>query len=270
MEKVRFDCWKDGKKRALTISYDDGVFQDRRLVEIFNKYGIRGSFHLNSGLLDEESGRTVSSAEIATLYAGHEVSAHSLTHPFLERVSTAEVVHEILEDRRLLEAACGYPVRGMSYPMGTYNDAVVQMLPTLGIRYARTTKATRKFEVPNDFLLWHPTAHHNDEQLFELLEKFQKNTYPMPLFYLWGHSYEFDRNDNWDRIEQFCKEASGKEDTWYATNIEIYDYVMALRALEFSADRSMVYNPTATDVWVRYNHESIKIPAGQLVRLEEN
>ena len=204
MEKVRFDCWKDGKKRALTMSYDDGVFQDRRLVEIFNKYGIRGSFHLNSGLLDKES--TVSTAEIATLYAGHEVSAHSLTHPFLERVSTAEVVHEILEDRRLLENACGYPVRGMSYPMGTYNDAVVQMLPTLGIRYARTVKATRKFEVPNDFLLWHPTAHHNDEQLFELLEKFKKSPYPMPLFYLWGHSYEFDRNDNWDRIEQFCEQ----------------------------------------------------------------
>ena len=125
MEKVRFDCWKDGKKRALTMSYDDGVFQDRRLVEIFNKYGIRGSFHLNSGLLGEESGRTVSATEIATLYAGHEVSAHSLTHPFLERVSTAEVVHETLEDRRRLEAACGYPVRGMSYPMGTYNDSVV-------------------------------------------------------------------------------------------------------------------------------------------------
>ncbi len=268
MEKVRFDCWKDGKKRALTMSYDDGVFQDRRLVEIFNKYGIKGSFHLNSGLLDRES--TVSTAEVATLYAGHEVSAHSLTHPFLERVSAAEVVHEILEDRRLLEDACGYPVRGMSYPMGTYNDAVVQMLPTLGIRYARTVKATRKFEVPNDFLLWHPTAHHTDEQLFELLEKFQKCTYPMPLFYLWGHSYEFDRNGDWDRIEQFCEKAAGMEDTWYATNIEIYDYVMALRALEFSADRSMVYNPTATDVWVRCNHENVKIPAGKLTRLGTN
>ena len=268
MEKIRFDCWKDGKKRALTMSYDDGVLQDRRLVEIFNKYGIKGSFHLNGGLLDRES--TVSAAEIATLYAGHEVSAHSLTHPFLERVSAAEVVHEMLEDRRVLEGACGYPVRGMSYPMGTYNDAVVQMLPTLGIRYARTVKATGKFVVPNDFLLWHPTAHHNDERLFELLEKFQKNTYPMPLFYLWGHSYEFDRNDNWDRIEKFCEQAAGMEDTWYATNIEIYDYVMALRALEFSADRSMVYNPTATDVWVRCNHENVKIPAGKLTRLDTN
>ena len=265
MEKVRFDYWKDGKKRALTMSYDDGVAQDRRLIEIFNRHGIRASFHLNAGLLDGP--HTVCSEEVAPLYAGHEVSSHSLTHPFLERVSTAEVVHEILEDRRILESLCGYPVRGMSYPMGTYNAEVLKALPTLGIRYARTTKSTEKFGLPDDFLQWHPTCHHDSEKLFELLEKFKANKYPMPLFYVWGHSYEFDRKDNWAHIERFCAEAGGMEDTWYATNIEIYDYVMALRALEFSADRSLVYNPTATDVWVRCNHECVKIPAGETVRL---
>ena len=268
MNEIRFSCWKDGKKRALTMSYDDGVTQDRRLIDIFNKYGIRGSFHLNGGLLDKDS--TVCTEEIPTLYAGHEVSAHSLTHPFLERVSCAEVVHEILEDRRVLEAACGYPVRGMSYPMGTYSDAVVQALPTLGIRYSRTTKATGKLNPPDNFLLWHPTCHHKDEKLFEYLEKLNATTHPMPLLYVWGHSYEFDRNDNWDLIERFCEKAGGNEDIWYATNIEIYDYVSALRALEFSADRSMVYNPSATDVWVRINHENVKIPAGKLTRLWAN
>ena len=267
MEKIRFDCWKDGKKRALTMSYDDGVVQDRRLVEIFNRYGIRGSFHLNAGLLDKPS--TVAAEEVAALYAGHEISSHSLTHPFLERVSTAEVLHEILEDRRILESLCSYPVRGMSYPMGTDNTEVLKVLPTLGIRYARTTKTTEKFIVPDDFLQWHPTCHHDNEKLFELLEKFKANKYPLPLFYVWGHSYEFDRKDNWARIERFCAEAGGMEDTWYATNIEIYDYVMALRALEFSADRTLVYNPTATDVWVRCHHESIKIPAGATVCLAQ-
>ena len=267
MDKIRFNCWKDGKKRALTMSYDDGVVQDRRLVEIFNKYGIRGSFHINGGLLDEKD--TISIDEVATLYKGHEVSSHSLTHPFLERVSQAEVVHEILEDRRVLENACGYPVRGMSYPMGTYNDEVVKMLPMLGIKYARTTHATRKLTHPNNFLEWHPTCHHKDEKLFDLLKSFRETSHPMPLFYVWGHSYEFDHHENWDLIERFCAEASGDPDTWYATNIEIYDYMMALRALEFSADRSMIYNPTATDVWVRYDHKSIKIPAGETVCLEK-
>lgn len=266
MEKVRFDYWKDGKKRALTMSYDDGVFQDRHLVEIFNKFGIRGSFHLNAGKLDGEN--KVRLDEVSSLYAGHEVSSHSLTHPFLDRVSAAEVVREILEDRRVLEGACGYPVRGMSYPYGTYNDGVLRLLPTLGIRYSRTTNSTLKLGIPNDFLQWHPTCHHNNEKLFDLLEKFKGYKHPLPLLYVWGHSYEFDNDNNWDRIEKFCAEAAGQEDTWYATNIEIYDYVMALRALEFSADRSVVYNPTATDVWIRVDQECVRIPAGQVTRLD--
>ena len=90
------------------------------------------------------------------------------------------------------------------------------------------------------------------------------------MLYVWGHSYEFDRNENWDLIERFCAEASGIEDCWYATNIEIYDYVMALRALEFSADRDMVYNPTATDVWIKVDGEACMIPAGKLTRLGAN
>ena len=106
--------------------------------------------------------------------------------------------------------------------------------------------------------------------MFELLEKFKKSNTPLALFYIWGHSYEFTKDNNWGVIEEFCSTAGGDPDVWYATNIEIYDYVMALRALSFSADRTMVYNPTATDVWVRYNHQSIKIPAGELVRLEGN
>jgi peptidoglycan/xylan/chitin deacetylase (PgdA/CDA1 family) len=119
MEKIRFDCWKDGKKRALTMSYDDGVLQDRRLVEIFNKYGIRGSFHLNSGLLDRES--TVSAAEVATLYAGHEVSAHSLTHPHLPEQNDEEIIRQVEEDRLALSELCGYEVVGFAYPCGGKN-----------------------------------------------------------------------------------------------------------------------------------------------------
>lgn len=40
----------DGKKKALTLSYDDGVEQDRRLVEILNRYGIKATFNINSGV----------------------------------------------------------------------------------------------------------------------------------------------------------------------------------------------------------------------------
>ena len=88
----------------------------------------------------------------------------------------------------------------------------------------------------------------------------------MPLFYVWGHSFEFPRDNNWERFEDFCKAASGDPDVWYATNIEIYDYVMALRALRFSADRTMVYNPTATDVWIDVEKQTVHCPAGKITK----
>ena len=263
--KIRFNYYKNAKKKALTVSYDDGRSFDARLAHLFDLHGIRGTFHLNGGKLDCE--HYLSRDEVATVLARHEVSCHSLTHPFLERVSNMEVTHEILEDKRILEGVCGYPVRGMSYPYGTYSDKLIAQLRVLGMRYSRTTKATEKFVIPEDFMEWHPTCHHNSPKLFELLEKFKEYKYPMPLFYVWGHSYEFDRDNNWELIEKFCREAGGDDDVWYATNIEIYDYVTALRALEFSTDRTMVYNPAATDVWIAVDDAPVMIAAGATVHL---
>ena len=41
-----------GKRKALTLSYDDGVEQDIRLIENMKQHGLKGTFNLNSGLHD--------------------------------------------------------------------------------------------------------------------------------------------------------------------------------------------------------------------------
>ena len=104
----------------------------------------------------------------------------------------------------------------------------------------------------------------------ELLESFiTADPYPARtmLFYLWGHSYEFDNNDNWDVIEKFAERAGGNSDVWYATNIEIYDYVQAYQALRVSVDESIVHNPTATKVWFCHNGTTYAIEGGQTLTL---
>ena len=260
---IRFNCYKDGKHKVMTMSYDDGRIHDLRLLEIFNQYGIKGSFHLNSDKLGKD--RYVSPEQIAA-YEGHEISVHSLTHPFLERISDEELVNEIVEDRKNLETLCGYPVRGMSYPFGTCTSELIGKLRTLGMQYARTVKSTGNFNLPADFMEWHPTAHHCDPKLMERLDKFKAFKHPMPLFYLWGHSYEFPDMDNWHVIENFCAAAANDPDVWYATNIEIFDYVTAMRGLRFSADRTMVYNPSATDVWVDVDHTPVCCAAGKVTK----
>ena len=271
--KVGFNLYKDGKHKALTMSYDDGQVHDIRLLEIFNKYGIKGTFHLNSGKLDDEAGKFLTSEQVATKFDGHEISVHSLTHPYLERVSDEEIVHEIVEDRKNLERLCAYPVRGMSYPFGTYDTQLIGKLRVLGMQYSRTIKSAGvwsspdDFKIPDDFMQWHPTCHHADAKLFDYLEAFKRCKRAMPLFYVWGHSFEFPRGDGWARIEEFCAKAGGDPDVWYATNIEIYDYITALRTLRFSADRSMVYNPSATDVWVDVDGRAVACPAGKVTKL---
>ncbi len=248
------------------MSYDDGREYDRQLVEIFNKYGVKGTFHLNAGVLGAD--RYITKEEVPTLFAGHEVSSHMLTHPFPDRLPQIEVIHECLKDRAELERLCGYIVRGMSYPFGRYSPEAINALKTCGIEYSRTTE-NGGFGLPSDFMLWHPTCHHS-ANIIEKLKDFEGNRWsPMGLFYIWGHSYEFPQAEgSWEMMDEFCKRASESEsDFWFATNIEIVDYVNALRALRFSADKTIVYNPTAIDVWIGVDYQPVKIPAGQTVKL---
>lgn len=258
-----------GKPKCLTLSYDDGNTSDRRLVEIMNRYGIRGTFHLNSSKLGGE--KYISAEEIADLFKGHEISAHSVTHPFLERIPLPRATKEMLDDRENLEKLAGYPVRGMSYPFGTYNQAVLDMLPAVGIEYARTVQSTNGFTIPENFLLWHPTCHHKDA--LSLIEGFTGNSwssrYGGALFYVWGHSYEFADHNNWELIEKFCEKVSNLPEVWYATNIEIVDYVNAMRNLRFSVDATMVYNPSAQNVWFtdKESEKIIEVPAGKQLSL---
>ncbi len=266
--RVQANVYPGGKRLALTMSYDDGRDFDRRLVEIFNRYGVKGTFHLNSGKLGMPG--YVTAEEVADLYAGHEVSVHTLTHPFLEQTATEELVYEVMEDRRNLEALVGYPVRGMSYPFGTYNQKVIEQLRALGIVYSRTTKATNGGGIPDDFLTWHPTCHHNGDimKLLGSLSDYTKK-WPGRILYIWGHSYEFPRDDTWGKIEAFCAAVAGREDIWFATNIEIYDYVMAQRAMVLNADRTMAYNPSAISVWLLVDGVPVECKSGVVTRLGE-
>lgn len=247
MARIILDCFPGGRHKALTMSYDDGVVQDRRLAAIFNQHGIRGTFHLNSGLLNTK-GR-IDAAEVAELYRGHEVSVHGVRHHYPTRLDRESLIAELYEDRRALERLVGYPVRGMSYAYGDYDDRVVAQLPALGIEYARTTRLDPGYGLPADFLRWTPTCHHRD-CLARGKEFLSAPDRQGPrLLYVWGHSYEFDNNNNWAEIEQFCRDLGGQATIWYATNIEIVDYVNAMRNLRIAVDESAVYNPSGLEIW---------------------
>lgn len=224
----------NGKLKAVTFSYDDGVTQDERLIRLFNKYGLKCTFNLNHDLLGRDGsllreGVTVNHTKIARdrvrgVYEGHEVATHSLTHPYLTRLSDDEVVREVEEDRIRLSELVGYEVVGHAYPMGDCDVRVARLLENhTGVKYARTVRSTYKYDEQTDLYLFDPTVYHHREmdEMFALGEQFLSLKTDKPqLLYVWGHAYEFDIRDEWRRFEEFLEMISGREDVFYGTNSE--------------------------------------------------
>ena len=267
---ITFDIFNEGKRKAVTMSFDDGHVQDERLVELFNKYGIKGTFHLNSGLFGFVSPvtnrRRLTEDRVRELYKGHEVACHSTAHDTLTQLPTQNIAIDVLEDRRHLEELCGYAVRGMSYPNGAYDQRVIDALRSCGIEYCRTVGKGGSF-LPDDFLAWHPSCHYSEA--LPLAQGFAKNHRKGRLLYIWGHGFEIEETEfDWEYTEELCRVlASDKDNTWFATNIEILDFVNAQRSLKISVDNKVVYNPSACRVWFRYNGEPVSIEGGETVRL---
>ena len=272
-----FYRYPNGLRKALTLSYDDGVEQDIRLMEILDKHGVRCTFNLNSGCYAAEGTtypkghihRRMSESQVKALYSNpnHEVAAHCLTHASLTELTPSQIAHEVLADRENLEKMFGGLVRGLAYPFGTYSDKVVEALKATGTAYARTVVSTNDTSIPQDWLRLHPTCHHNAPNLMQLADRFINDPvgWGSRLFYLWGHSYEFEANDNWQVIEKFCEKIGGRDDIWYATNIEIVDYINACRAVHVSADGQTLHNPTATPVWFEDKGKCVCIMPGKTV-----
>ena len=266
-----------GLPKALTLSYDDGVEQDEKLIEIAEKYGLKGTFNINSGCIPPEGvayapgtiHRRMPLKRLKEAYAksSWEIAAHAYTHASLVGLPGNIATEEVLRDRKELEEIFGTVIRGFAYPYGAYDDSSVAILKNCGICYARTVNATHDFHLPQDWLRLAATCHHNDPELMNLANKFVgiKGWWDPMLFYVWGHSYEFEARNNWEVIEEFARTVSGKDDIWYATNIEIYDYCEAFSRLRFNTAMTMCVNPTASDLWFAYGNREVHVPAGQTI-----
>lgn len=246
-----------GRAKVLTFSYDDGVSADIRLIEIFRKNGMKGTFNLNSNMFGHVSKRRrLTIEEALEVYTPDvcEVACHSANHPLLTDYDPINVWNEVYEDRKNLENIFGRQIHGMAYPFGNRysGDTVVQILKNAGIYYSRSCVATKGFDMSTDWLRLPTTCHHNAANLMELAESFLTvNTSRMPkVFFVWGHSYEFDEADNWHVIEEFCEKLGHKDDIWYATNIELYYAWLDFSRLEISADRKSIHNPSCRSVWI--------------------
>ena len=281
-----FMRYPQGKTKALTFSYDDGVPQDKRLAEIFDKYGMKATFNFNCEYMREVN-FTKEQIKEYFLSKGHEIAVHGANHRANGNLRPIEGIKDVLDCRIELEAKCERIIRGMAYPdtgitqmgnFGTYEE-IKGYLKNLDIAYSRTLGGdNNSFMLPSDFHAWMPSVHHNNPKIMEFIDEFLKIDYSINayharriprLLYIWGHSYEFDEKKNWEHIEEICEKLSNKEDIWYATNIEIYDYVEAYKRLLYSADGHRIYNPTLFTIWLDIDRKLYNVKSGETIFIEK-
>lgn len=268
-----------GRKKVFTISFDDNITQDERLIEWMKKYGIKGTFNLIPGWFAREDavfpeGETyinVTEKKALEIYNDEhvEVANHGFTHTKMTSLPPLQMMDEIIKCRQKLEEMYGGIITGFAYPYGWYSEKLMEILKECGITYARTVVNTFELNLPQNWLELNPSCHYADEHLDGLTERFlnetvNENPY---MLYVWGHTFEFDQQNNWDVMERLFKKLSGREEIWFATNAEICNYDNAFQSLVFSADGHRISNPTAIDLWAEIDGDVVFLPAGKITAI---
>ena len=257
-EKNTFINWTypDGKYKALIMSYDDGLDDDIALAQLFDRYGIIGTFHLNSGLLDTRAiwneGKPneilqtyLSKDTLVHVFKNHEIAVHGTYHKALVGLSDKEILEEINVDIENLTILSDRKISSMAYAFGSTNDHVAEVIGTTPLTNARTVKSSYNFDLPEDYYLWNPTCH--DSEALEYLEAYISLDSPsLSLFHVWGHSWEFRDTLRNRKISKFCSEIGLRDDIWYISAGDFADYHASLKALEIGPQQ--IVNPEGNGV----------------------
>ncbi len=222
--------WTKNYQKAVTFSFDDGITQDVRLVEILNRYGLKATFNINTGLCEpaynfELDGVVISHLDLPTmtkLYKGHEVAVHSFTHPDLTQCTKNDIIEQLEKDIQIIESIFKIKPVGMAYPYGTYNDLVVSVIDDLDLKYGRTIEDNFDTSIQSDLLRFKPTAHFNDPKIHDLIDNFLASNSNQPqVLYIWGHSYECDTHDLWVHFESICAKLANHPNVFYGSNRDV-------------------------------------------------
>lgn len=283
MIRYQFMRFPGGRPKAFTLSYDDDVATNVRFADTISSYGLKCTFNLNLPSTPQLPEKDIREHIVD---AGHEIAVHGKYHRAEGSQRPVDAIRDVLDCRLGLEQTYGRIVRGMAYPdtgIRILNremsyERIKSYLTDLDIAYARSLGGDNdRFELPLDFHAWMPNAHHDNPEIFSLIDKFlaldfSENTYQATLhprlLYIWGHSYEFDRKNNWEHLDRICERIAHRDDIWYATNGEIYDYVKAYESLVWSADGTMVYNPTLHELFFVIDRKPYCVKPGETLRIE--
>lgn len=260
--------YPSGKAKAFNVTYDDGVLQDVRFVEMLNAYNLKGTFNLNSGLMENEFEWTHESGivvkrlpkeKVLSLYDGHEIASHTLTHPFLEGKSEAEIMVELKKDKKNLENLFNREIKGFAVPFDYYSDLIEECAKKCDFEYARISEETLSFKPQTDYHRWKATVFHLDDSLTKLADDFIETNEELALFQIVGHTYDLDTENMWDTIESIFKKISNQDDVIPMTTIEIINYLKAMAKAQIN--ENCIINNSDETLYFSVNGTVCKVDA---------
>lgn len=259
-----------GKPRAFNISYDDGILQDVRFVELLNRYGLKGTFNLNSGMMDPPFTWThgcgmdvtrLTSAAARELYRGHEVASHTLTHPYMHDLSEVEIMRQLGTDKQNLEALFGREISGFAVPFTYYSELIAQCARNCGFEYARISEESCSYQPSSDYYHWRGSIFHWADNLEGFVEGFFHTDTELALCQIVGHSYDLDVWNMWDRMEAILQKVSADPNLWPATHIEIVRYLKAMEMVSITDDG--ICNNSNMALWFSINGQTVCLAPGE-------
>lgn len=259
-----------GREKAFSLSYDDGVLQDIRLVELLNRYGLKGTFNLNSGLMRSEfawvhesglSVKRLSESVARDLYTGHEVASHTLTHPYMESLSHGEILFQLTTDRHNLRNLFDREVQGFAVPFLYYSEEIAQCARQAGFAYARISEVTNDYSLSRDPYHWRGSKFHWDEDLEDFIYGFLATDQELALCQLVGHSYDLEVLNMWNRMDAIFQKIAACPNIAPMTNLELVRYASAMDMAVISHKR--IVNPTAMNLWFRTEERIICLHPGE-------
>lgn len=205
--------------RIVSLSFDDGTLYDLRFIELLNKYNLKASLNLNSGIEDfvwyygkeQFPIKRLKLREVVEKYNGHEVASHSLTHPYFSSLDENEIIRQVKEDIKNLENIFNRKINGFAFPFHDQTEENIQTIKAnTELSYIRYSYLTDEY-VPLDRYHIPINALYDDKDIYERLERFSQNNLENSLFVIAGHAYEFEVKNDWGKIEELLKYLSLNE-----------------------------------------------------------
>ncbi len=262
--------YPNGKAKAFNITYDDGVTQDIRFVELLNKYNLKGTFNLNSQLMKEEfrwvheTGMVVKRIpvdKVVNLYKKHEVASHTLTHPYMHDMGKAEIMYQLSEDKKNLEQIFNQKISGFAVPFSYYSPLIAECAKECGFEYAICSDESYTYTPPQDYYWWAAGAFHLNPQWRCFAEEFFATDAELALCQIVGHSYDLDAENMWEEMESFFSRIAKDDCIESMTNIELVRYLKAIR--NATVTDHYIENNSDARLWFSINGETVCVSANE-------